>query len=60
MPSESQTVTVRRVIEYDIEIPPGLGRPPEEAAIAEAKVSSTAEADRETFEVVLFNKPNQP
>jgi hypothetical protein len=60
MPSESQTVTVRRVIEYDIEIPTGLEQPPEEAAVEEAKVSSTAEADRETFEVVLFNKPNQP
>jgi hypothetical protein len=47
-------VTVRRTLEYEIEVPSDLDVAPEEAALREATVCSTAEADRETFEVILY------
>lgn len=45
-------VVVRRRLEYRIEVPSGLDVPPEQAALEEAKISTTAEADTEEFEVV--------
>lgn len=49
------TVTVRRVLEYDIEVPEDVPDPDVQAAEEEARVCSTAEADRERFEVILSN-----
>ena len=49
------TVTVRRTLEYEIEVPEDIDQPPEKAALQEAMVSSTSEAERERFEVILYD-----
>lgn len=56
MSKNQQTVTVRRTLEYKIDVPSGIKQPVAQAAIDEAMVSSTAEADREEFEVIFRNE----
>jgi hypothetical protein len=52
---DTKTITVRRTLEYDIEIPVGLNQSHARAAVDEAMVSSTAEAARERFNVLLYD-----